>query len=1298
MPVELVPFTGQMNLDDPDQVIPLAHHREARNVQFRGTQPNLRIENIHGTQEVVNPLLPPIGVNKTIGRFYDPVGKRIFYFNYNSADASGIYVYYTLLGTFDRLVQIGINNFLDPLGFTPEVISNIDIIYGDTTQGDILYWVDNLGRPSKINILRALNGEYGFVRKSFLDVCKEPSSIPPLVAYEDDFTITVNTLKKRLFKFKVRWVFDDQDKSVTSSQSEIPIPIAPFNPSIDSIPGRNARIAVVYQTGSSNVKKVEILAAVTTGSQFSDFFLVASLDKLEESISDNDVATYLFYNDKAYNYIDVPESIQLFDYVPQAAEAQVVLNGNVLSYGNITEGYPNLQRFTNQASQISNVGVSAAPYYYGQFYTVFSAFQQGDSVPSFGSIHIVIRGAVLSITTPYDTFYVYFTDGSDINYEVNPGDDPSDVIEGLRVDAIANGFNIVSVGTNDLVILKNNIQLSGHKLDSTFTSNAFAIGSWPVYDWWSSHGFGLVYFDEKGRTNGAVYTEGFSVDTIVYSESLSSIGDITKYTASIYHAPPSWAIYYQWVRTKDTAKSNFIQWISDRTFKDTSAGLGQIKYAYIGIESLNQFKIQNPTSPLSYSFKANDRIRFIKCYNDDGTTYQIYAQRDYEIISMEFNPTINGLAQIGQFIKIILPSTDGSFDFGTGFSNYFIELYTPAQSVANGLDVYYEFGERYGIINPGTLNVYHEGMLQNQSNNYNTPATFEWTKGDYWLRQRGIQTGNIYSFTIFEGGGDKDTFLIGMTFDGSTYNDTNIVAQSVPYQPLTGSFNPGSDTRRFIQSNANNTFRIEGTIVFSFLEDVAGDSWQLYLEDRFGNRTIVVPPFDAQRAGVYPFSFSTTITLNNNWLFLIGASAVSQQRKVTFLTSALKATVDRTIYQIIIDPNFSDYYDSVSNSNGRAFVFDPNANRVTFPTMYRWSLAYQEDTNINQTARFYPHNFDTVDRSWGAIKKMRAWDRILTFFQERKCGQTGIYVRFISDNAGTNQLITTDTIITQNNIQYYDGNFGCGNQPDSIVQSRYVYYFTDPILGKILRLSKDGITDLTELYKTQTWGGKTIPLYLKNYTYQFGGTARITGTFNVRTDNVGEYLLVAQRGTSGQVSIGGETLAFDEAKNAFTSFYDFAPESIVCAENVLYSWVRGRMYTHTNTINYTNFYGTQFEPSIIKVYNQNLLQKKTWISLNEVSNIIWDCPVIFTGLVSAASKNLNQQTNLITQDFEVLEGQYSASFLRDFNSLGGIANGDSLKSEYIVIKFRVQKMLSNSFVTLSLVSIKYIESNLNVIK
>src|SRR5574342_719288 len=103
--VQTFPFSGFLNYDDPDEVMPVVHHRDALNIVPRGTAPNMRIENTPGTREKTNPFLVNDANNLTIGRFYDAVNKRIFIFNYRGDLKKALYMYDTVAGIFYRLAE-----------------------------------------------------------------------------------------------------------------------------------------------------------------------------------------------------------------------------------------------------------------------------------------------------------------------------------------------------------------------------------------------------------------------------------------------------------------------------------------------------------------------------------------------------------------------------------------------------------------------------------------------------------------------------------------------------------------------------------------------------------------------------------------------------------------------------------------------------------------------------------------------------------------------------------------------------------------------------------------------------------------------------------------------------------------------------------------------------------------------------------------------------------------------------------------------------------------------------------------
>lgn len=1300
MPTEAKQLAGVMDLDSAPETVAPSHHRVARNLTFRGEPGNKRAEAVPGNRVLNNPLLPATGLNITRGRFYDAVKKRIYFFNYNNAGNHGIYLYNTVIGTFQRLIEEGVNAVSGTLNFTASTfICNVNIIYGDPLQGDQLFWLNCQGVPCKVNVDKALAGSYGTFQNDYLDVATAPPQCQPYVVYEDDPTVTVNNLRKKLFKIKTRYVYDDNEKSVTSMQSELPLPYNPFDSDIDADPTKNARISITYLTGGATVKKVEILGSVSLGNAWSDYFLISSIDKANESIPDNDIAVFNFYNNQSYTNIDVDESNQIFDYVPLKAVAQEVIAGNTLVFGNITEGYPNITNFRGDITS-SYLAVNQEEPFNGRYFSLLVVNQSGNSGFGTGNTHVIVKGKV----SDGNVYEIVFNTNT-ISYTAVPGDDIDDVLTGLITSATGNGFTVTGSILNPdaiyfsktgAILQRWRVTPNGILENQDNASN----GSLMAYPWWSRYAFGLVYFDVKGRTNGVVYPmSDFTVQTIPYADYLTQ-AYITGIDSYINHRAPDWAKYYSWVRSKNLAKSNYLQWVTDITFKDDFPGTSDQEYAYLSIESVNVFVKNNPGSPLGYGFNPGDRVRFMKRYTVSGSTADQYTDKDFEIYGSVLNPNIGGIDRVGQFIKIKLPPTDASFDFGSlEYNNYFIEMYTPAQPVANGLNVYYEFGERFAIDNPGQPIRTHQGDIDNQSSDLVVAAHTRFIKGDNYQRYRRISVGTSISYTVQPGpGADSDAgrITIGATPTYKTLDDPNVLIGTSPLANLIG-FNLATDDSRWLIKivTGTYTFRVKGVIIVEFKDLLFNDEYEVYLQKNDGIKYQLGTVQKSEAPGKYYYPFDIEVQMSSGQrIFLFGWSVPGLDHLRDMVETTFTITDVRTVTQTIIDPNFSDFYASTVNSNGRAFIYDENAAQLTYQDLYRWSLPFQQSTNINQTNRFYPLNFDNVSLSYGGIMRFGLMEKTMRIFQERKCGFVGIYQRYISQSDGSSGLITSDDIITKNNIQYYVGDSGIGNQSDSLVGDRFRHYFVDPIRGEIIRLSLDGIEIISQLYNAQTFSGNRAPAYLTSYANEQGAVSRISGVLNIRKDLKPEYHSIYQSITDGEGVLlePGVSLVFNEASNGFERFDDMDPDCMVCAENKLYAFKNGVLYIHDDYENCARFFGDQVEPTLKLIFNKDVGIKKVFDALSYQSNAIWQSPVqgdIKTSMVNPDT-GLPQESKLIDDDYEIQENIRYAALLRDQNSMAdpdeALWEGDYLNGTYIEVNF---KHMENAFAWIYFIYLNY---------
>lgn len=1311
--IEVRGFNGKLNFDDNLYRVPNGDYVDALNItrDAQGQGLDEAVSDIVGNQVITDSL--PSGTNKIIGTRSDSIRNRVYFFTWNSDGYNRISYYDQVTESIVLLIEdLTDSNNVGILNFDPSYrINHIDIIYRDE-EGDLLFWTDGLNPPSKINVQTIIDGTLLPLQRSYIDVAKEPPSAPPYCIYDNDLNVTVNNLNKKQFKFKYRFVYDDLEKSVTSAQSELVIPVNYTNDNINANPNYNNNIVIALQSGAENVTKIEIFGSESLGTTWSDFYLIEVINKDEQGLNSNDVFVYKFYNDKAYNTIDIKESIQPFDNVPQIAYTQSLPNGNVLDYGAITEGYDLIElNATATSGYLENYNYSGS--------ILFLAYQNAQPAFGDGDIKIICYGqngvdGSVSINIDDNGTLLTFTTTSISNYAT--------IVFDIYTQALAAGFTIVYVDFTNLHTLI--INKSGASLVLTINNAAsipYTVVSFPffivnsalnnnsqlAYNWSSQYGFGIVYFDEKGRTNGVVYNQNTMITTdhyydntypILYSTNIVYNASQPEIILTINSRPPIWASYYEVVRTKCLNKSNFLYWISENTFKDYSANVDGYKYAYISLANLTAYVAANKGKKnLGYEFTPGDRIRFIKLYDASGNTFDQlypgpppilykgnYTDKDYEIVETLSQASINGVEVNGLIIKIVLPTTDFGFDFGGNtYSNYLVEIYSPSKNFSDELNLYYEFGEKYIIGNAGTTSAYHEGLSQNQSSDLVTPAIITSYKGDNYFRSRLIPTSGSVKWQF----ATKSNII----------NDYYPMVASISYNSThNNAYTPNNTTTsngNFLTINtptAPPAFYISGQIVFTssvatptapYLEFYDGTNTQFWfnlpLVQANVQTTFQIPNSSIQT--FIPYGWTTWGIRLRNF-------------QGTLVSFDLTLTDGKNIYQPIIDANFSDDYESSASPNGRAWKFDPNAEQSFNPTLIRYGGEFQAGTTVNDINRFYEESFDVYDRSRGSIKKMFIEGRNQYIFQEFDVGVVTVLTQIVRDTAGNPLSAQSDKLL--NKIVYpYIGGYGIGNIPESFAYGKHAKYFIDNNKGVVCRLSTDGITPLSIMYKTNAFFVPFLSKYNDTYNTVIPttGTPTVYGAYDAYTN---KYIICMDEIDREDYSQPAFTLSFLESrdsKQGFESFLSYHPENICALNNLLISCKDGLIWTHNNEI-YCNFYGVQYDATITPVFNDQPLVKKTFISLMETANNIWYCPSMVSQATSYGSTN--QESSIVSARFQYLEGQYHAAILRDANSQGGIINGDIMKGNYLKVK--LQLVNPAAFYYLNTVSLKYIESPLNV--
>lgn len=1286
MPFNPIRFTGGIDTDSPNENIQPGWVRAAYDLIWRGPVGNRRPETNYGTTLIPNALLPG-GTNLTIKGLYDQVYKRIFFWNWNSGGNHGIYVYNTAaqpIGQFQRLIQTGINTVGDPLGFTASGwISSADILYADNPIGPILFYVDSLGRPTQININRYLGGVYPAIQRSYIDVIKAPPIMAPQVTYENDPTVQANGLVNSLWQLAAAWFSDNNEKTVISTASKLPLPTTSFDPTQTYPTDQNARLGVYVPTGDATVKTIRIYGRSTTNGTTTDWMILADINKAQYAVGDNTTYKYLFYNTGSYITEDPTFAVLGFDVVPLQAAAQVLLNGNTPAYGGITEGY----NYFNPS--LTTAATNRMIPYYSVNGTLFFATTNGAFNGSQPLVQMFLTGAGTNngnnnpqtlVNPPAVLFVRAKSSGTEVGFSYTnvAGSSIPAILAGLQAAAVTAGWVFASSDDNSIIMY---YPTGTVVLESSYLTRATDAGSgynFPQLSFYPQAAvqLGPIYFDAAGRTNGVISNLQGQVTTPAYAGGNST----PKLTLTMNSIPPAWAVYWRPARTDNLTFGRYLDWVSDAAWSGPGQ-LSETQYGYFGVTNIFAYNtsISATQGVISYgatSFTPGDRIRIQGIYAVNGTFTQL--DLDYAILGVAVNPVVSGVVKQGTFIQINYPAADISANFkldGTSnFQNYKILIYNYKARNASSQNVFWEVGETFGIGNPGTPQAYHFGNIADN--------VVELSDGDIYFRPRTVPIQNEYYIPT---GGFDQTSTYGTLWINPGGNATPIVDNGIwkiigGVQKVAGLSNITyplySDNDMLILNESGLPFSVRLRGEPSVVDKTnANGQFAMYVKIVLPGNVVSTTQILALQTGLVPgatntFVIDATVVLPPGGKLWMINYCVNEM-----LIGGFQLTLDviRSISLMVFDSSFSDIYALRVNSDNRPSVIDSTALQTFYPTLFRWAEPYVPGTNTYLANRFFDVNKDEFDASHGQVRRMVQWQRRLRIGQERKWGEVGVYSKFIKNNTGATDLIVNDQIIEQNNIQYFDGDFGLGNQTEIAVNG-FQLWFYDPVRGAFCRLSLDGMKNISEEFMVQTLAGSFTPAYLLPFVYSSVGTSRVVMCYNYTKDRFAETLFGFQSGAlAGYPNMAGQSVVFCEKTNMFTGVWQFAPDAFVCAENQLYSFSGGNLFIHSDTGNNRVYYSTPIIPQVDLIFNDQEVIKKTfqYLSYQTFNNKIWIAKTI--GDINTSFFNpqtaLQQVSQLLAVDFENREGQINSALLRDANSAPNpgpaIVEGDYLKGYWI---------------------------------
>jgi hypothetical protein len=261
----------------------------------------------------------------------------------------------------------------------------------------------------------------------------------------------------------------------------------------------------------------------------------------------------------------------------------------------------------------------------------------------------------------------------------------------------------------------------------------------------------------------------------------------------------------------------------------------------------------------------------------------------------------------------------------------------------------------------------------------------------------------------------------------------------------------------------------DGLIFYSDIITYSGDILTA------GGNTLVVGNVYAQVNGIYNYvfyariisgSFSVgvvyTLNISNSSDAVIQFSQGDVYYRPRLLKVGDKAYANNYKFFFIEDYSASDFFLSNSVSIGRPHVVQPEAKTVFRKGSVTYSDAFIIDSKYLGLSSFNPSlaNFYDFDYQHGTIKQLVGDDDRVYIIQQRRSGWAPIGRNIIESTDGAQSLTLSRSVVGVPN--YYLGDYGINDNPESLAVDRGRIYFADVRTGKIVRISRDGISLISE--------------------------------------------------------------------------------------------------------------------------------------------------------------------------------------------------------------------------------------------
>ncbi len=1286
------------------------------------------LKNRKGT--VAIPFTLPNGVSTVVGTVKDDDNNALYYFVHNSLGNHTILRYNSNQKDITKILQSSKLNFrkehvvqgyaiggLNPGdilvyftdGFNPPRKININKAIAQTT-GD----VQNGYGP---------NFEADF--DLYLDQVKHPPVFSPSFEFTRVDGIQYNNISRKSFQFRYRYRYDDGEVSSFSPLSKLAVQYEQVNNAffVDSnqLTFDNA-IEVTVNNGGYNVEKIEVAFRIGNDGEL---FLWETVVNNPSQLT----TTLTFLNDGNYGVVADRDSNKLFDAVPIIAKTQAIKN-NRNFWGNVYDTYSPLSE-EEKARGVSLIPryldrynpESGTIVFFGTQQSVLSLLLSGTvSGATSGDISAIplIQGTkwVLSLNATYDfdallrepeqqTYATFFS------YEIQQGDTYQDLRDALYNHIWASRQSWpsrmtdaeVTLSTSNIITIKlyftRPAVQNTHTIDIDILSEFHSDGvSSPAFKSGAYHPIGVVYYDRANRSStvnkaDTVYVKFFSERKNDEAIGLERMG-ATNLDWRIDWTPPVWATHYQWVYAKNSTVDTFIQYAALRAYTYSN-------YIYLNLSSLvgpvEPFRTSYQElygSKLNYSFVDGDRIRIIKkgvssvvASSQQGFVEGMY---DFRIVDFKYldrdeatNPIYDDSTEnnkaftSGWFLIIENPGISGfssaadwnNFTYADGVEragSILWEIYRRKTDSEQYL--YYEIGEEYQILNPGTENRVHAGELRSQGQQISVPVTHV-NYSDNFVRVANepiVVAGDVISFAGQSGvppGVYTINRVVKTDTDWEIYTNEPLQLIGIPV-PVNVSIILQETPACGILKNGDVWFKqrrirtgaIDGELYeVETVEDYSFNDFYKSNSSNIGRANAYSP---SEVSGIKPSTivYSDPIQIGTTYnglssVFLAEAPFVDLERinnsiqKVYGLNESLIVYQENKVVNLPISRSIIEtaegggmlvattnvigpvrYYAGDYGIGRNPESFAESDNKHYFADIKDGSVLrlstdgitpisqYGMDSFFQQKAREYSEDL-------GGIKTFGAFD---VEYDEYVVSVNSENLSTLSINGAVSPFMVQGATEVNDEVTISGLAIVGTDSFDRIVLSdepRSMAASTDVISQSgypIARLST--ISETREVLVPNSVASSTVPV-LGLIVFETEDDD-ILVPMELDVPNSELTILDDSVDIESTQTIGGFTLSYSEPANKWVSFWSYSPDYMADVSNEFISFKNGSLYVHNRNEKRSFFYGIQYgsvvetvfnnEPSLIKVFHASSIESnKAWnglfntnINSSSIDNLSYD--------------------------------------------------------------------------------------------